>query len=495
MDDRFDFQLVTGELMDDEGLSYISNSYRAFGNDGTHFCCNSPITTGTGASPTVLTALTTASDHIPVVADYQLPAKMMASLGTVPTNVLQGDSVDIDVMVENIANVLTSIGADELDYTISVSGALAGGLSDIDFALGGGNTHQIALDTSVVGPQSGTVTVTTSSQSAANTLFTLPVNFTVDSPVIPQVIAKDDFDSTLNLNSFSQTPAPGAFSSNFDGFETYQVGVSSSIPAALIDDSTNGNPGDTQGIVDSSTKTDAWFGVTDVANPDNPGGSATATWEFDISGATDLEVSIDMAAMGDFQFLNDLFIWSYSVDGGNTTSLFTSSIESTIGSLTYTLADGDQFTLNDPIDITNTTFDETVLSNAFQTITSVIPETGNTLTISLVANTNDDNDATARAYAFDNIVITGLMPLRADFNNDDVVDDLDLAQWEGDYGLNGDSDANGDGFSNGLDFLIWQEELGSTALVAAVTSVPEPHSFALALLGLVPVISRNRQHS
>lgn len=73
VDDRFDFQLVTGELLDGIGLDYIDGSYRAFGNNGTHACCNSPLT-GTGASPTVLDALRQASDHLPVVADYALPA-------------------------------------------------------------------------------------------------------------------------------------------------------------------------------------------------------------------------------------------------------------------------------------------------------------------------------------------------------------------------------------------------------------------------------------
>ena len=79
MDDRFDFQLITTELNDDEGLSIIPGSYRTFGNNGTHSYNNS-ITTGSGASSAVLTAMTTATDHCPVVADYQLPAIMNVKL-------------------------------------------------------------------------------------------------------------------------------------------------------------------------------------------------------------------------------------------------------------------------------------------------------------------------------------------------------------------------------------------------------------------------------
>ncbi|MFM7373762.1 MAG: hypothetical protein ACKO39_01225, partial [Chthoniobacterales bacterium] len=36
MDDRFDFQLVTDEVLDGRGFSYIINSYWAFGNTGSH---------------------------------------------------------------------------------------------------------------------------------------------------------------------------------------------------------------------------------------------------------------------------------------------------------------------------------------------------------------------------------------------------------------------------------------------------------------------------
>ncbi len=47
-------------------------------------------------------------------------------------------------------------------------------------------------------------------------------------------------------------------------------------------------------------------------------------------------------------------------------------------------------------------------------------------------------------------------PLPGDFDGDGDSDGDDLAQWEGDYGLNGDSDADGDGQTSGIDFLAWQ---------------------------------------
>ncbi|MCP4611130.1 MAG: hypothetical protein GY845_20670 [Planctomycetes bacterium] len=69
MDDRFDFQFITDEFSDNNGIDYVANSFRVFGNDGTH-TLNGTITTGTGASSNVLSALAIVSDHLPVVADY-----------------------------------------------------------------------------------------------------------------------------------------------------------------------------------------------------------------------------------------------------------------------------------------------------------------------------------------------------------------------------------------------------------------------------------------
>lgn len=71
MDDRFDFQFISGEFSDGNGIDYVANSFRVFGNDGTH-TLNDAITTGSGASTNVLNALANASDHLPVVADFAI---------------------------------------------------------------------------------------------------------------------------------------------------------------------------------------------------------------------------------------------------------------------------------------------------------------------------------------------------------------------------------------------------------------------------------------
>lgn len=93
-----------------------------------------------------------------------------------------------------------------------------------------------------------------------------------------------------------------------------------------------------------------------------------------------------------------------------------------------------------------------------------------------------------------NVVYDAISAYEADFNNDGVVDGDDLTKWEGDYGVNGGSDADGDGESTGNDFLWWQRQLGSgVPLAAAVTSVPEPASITLLTLlaiSMLPRVSR-----
>lgn len=231
MDDRFDFQLVTSELTDGEGMSYLSGSYHTFGNNGSTYNGNiddasntysfSGVTSYTKSQ--VLGALASVSDHLPVVADYQIPARMGVQLATVPPIVTMGASISLGVTVSNIASVVAAIGADELDYTLSVSGDLFGGASGIDFALGGGNLHQVTLNTSMAGMKSGVITISSSSQGAANALQTFPINFEVVSLSQPADFDDDGFvdgdDLTTWRNNFGMsgggTKATG--DANLDG--------------------------------------------------------------------------------------------------------------------------------------------------------------------------------------------------------------------------------------------------------------------------------------
>jgi len=190
--------------------------------------------------------------------------------------------------------------------------------------------------------------------------------------------------SSQNLISFS-TDAP-AFSSPGDGFQKYQVGVSESIPYGLVDDTNNGYPADTVGVIDASTDHDEFFGVIDTVNGDNPGPDPYhATWVFDISSGTgDLTLSIDLGAMGDFE-ADDSFVWSFQVDGAAPQTFLTAAADED-GTLTYTMADGTTRDLDDPLVV-----DGVTLSNVFQSFQTPVPS-GSTLTVVLTALTDGGSE-------------------------------------------------------------------------------------------------------
>ena len=191
VDDRFDFQLVTGEVRDGGGFDYVSGSYWAFGNTGTHLI-NQAISTGSAATlaarlpgyttsqaQTVLANLTKVTDHLPVVADYQLPAKMMASLAAPPARVIRGATVSGTLTVSNSAPVAVAAGADRLQYAFAGTGGFASSGTGSDAAMGAGTMHLLTLSTTLAGLRSGTVSVTASSLQAMNPTFSGTVSTTV----------------------------------------------------------------------------------------------------------------------------------------------------------------------------------------------------------------------------------------------------------------------------------------------------------------------------
>lgn len=244
-----------------------------------------------------------------------------------------------------------------------------------------------------------TFTVDTDGGSEAFALRNIEI---ISGGVGADVVAFDLVGSaSQNLTDFSN-PFDGAFASGGDGFQTYQRGVSGSIPFSVLDDSLMTFPSDSLGIVDD-TNLDSFFGATDTQNGDN-NGPVSAVWTFDITGATELGLSIDMGAMGDFES-SDTFTWTYSIDGGATQTAFSGSADEAI-SQDYTLAGGSVVTLNDPM-----TVDGALLSNVLTPVTTALQGEGVSLTLTLTLQT----DGGSEAFAFQNIKV-----LR-DFEDDVVV--------------------------------------------------------------------------
>lgn len=224
-------------------------------------------------------------------------------------------------------------------------------------------------------------------------VLTLWFNIATAAPI---TVASDMVISTsYNLNSYTNRYT-NAFASSDDGFQKYQRSVSPNIPTPVLDDSVSSS--DLQGII-SQSNTNEFFGIADTKNSNNTG-PVTAEWLFNISGASNLMLSIDMGAMGDFENSNDSFRWEFAIDGGTFLPIFESLVDKP-ASLLYTMESGSSTLLNDPM-----TVDGLFLSNSLQTFSRTIAGTGLELALRLTAQTDGSNEA----IAFQNIIITSTVP-------------------------------------------------------------------------------------
>ena len=109
----------------------------------------------------------------------------------------------------------------------------------------------------------------------------------------------------------------------------------------------------------------------------------------------------------------------------------------------------------------------------------------------------DSNDAFA-AHDVDNLIVDFSCSLCSDFDGDLDVDQMDLAIWRGEYGVDGFADSDGDGDSDGQDFLQLQQQYTGDGFqvvsASAVASVPEPATLVLMLVSMsVGVLGRQKE--
>jgi subtilisin-like proprotein convertase family protein/endonuclease/exonuclease/phosphatase family metal-dependent hydrolase len=159
LDDRYDFQLVSGELFGTGGLAYRAGSYRTFGNNGSVSMNGSINDPGSTALPglsnrtQVLDLLTTVSDHLPVVADYTY---VITAPPVTPTLAVSPGTL--------AAPLTTTAGTASAAQTITVSGSgLTGAVTvtaptglEVSLASGSGYGATLSLT-----PASGTLASTT----------------------------------------------------------------------------------------------------------------------------------------------------------------------------------------------------------------------------------------------------------------------------------------------------------------------------------------------
>ena len=201
VDDRFDLHFFTAALNDGVGLAYVPGTVRTLGNDGNHFDIaintgnNSYYPSNIARSNALANALFVASDHMPVIMEYQVPAAMSASLQPLPPRVLVGAAVPVRAVVSNIAQGVWDAGIDDLPFSVSGSQFVVGSASGQAPLSPATSIGQLALNTSSAGIASGIVTVSTTAQAAANASIQLPVSVQVSAHANPSFSPSADQDT------------------------------------------------------------------------------------------------------------------------------------------------------------------------------------------------------------------------------------------------------------------------------------------------------------
>jgi hypothetical protein len=209
-----------------------------------------------------------------------------------------------------------------------------------------------------------------------------------------ELIAFDLHNSQSHRLIQYNNPFQNAFTHSIDdSFQVHQLGVST-ISSGLLDTSTTGS--DSLGLINAEDDFDSFFAVQDVDNPANTKGHATASWVFDISAATNLSLSLDIAAMGDFE-LSDWFRWDYAIDNLTRQPLFELRSDQT-KTQSYQLASGYSTVINDPLSLNNQ-----LLNNHFQTFSGQLFGQGSQLELFFTAQQNGGNEV----LAFRNLEVAG----------------------------------------------------------------------------------------
>ena len=208
LNDRFDFIVPSLGAADGRGISAMTSTMRVPGNDGAHY--NIDINAGTNTyyptdinrSNILADNLGMASDHITQLMEFQVPAKMSASLVSAPTRVIKSALASIEVKVQNVAPYFSSTGVDPLVFAVACTGSVTGTASGTGPLSPSSISKFVTLNTSVVGTVTGSVNVTSSNEAVETPSIALPVSAQVVRSSNPTLDPTADADSvTLPIDT------------------------------------------------------------------------------------------------------------------------------------------------------------------------------------------------------------------------------------------------------------------------------------------------------
>ncbi|MFM7808060.1 MAG: endonuclease/exonuclease/phosphatase family protein [Planctomycetota bacterium] len=186
LDDRFDFIMPSVAANDGNGISMLASTMRAVGNDGAHY--NTDINAGNNTyfpgdltrSNALSDDLVIASDPIPQILEFTVPAKLSAAFAsTLPTRAIKGAAVTLPVRIQNAATYVNTSGVDDMPYALTCSGAVSGSSTGTGALQPSSTSVNVTLNTATVGTATGTVTVTSSAEAVETPSVALPVSVQV----------------------------------------------------------------------------------------------------------------------------------------------------------------------------------------------------------------------------------------------------------------------------------------------------------------------------
>lgn len=225
MDDRFDFILLSSNLIDGNGFDYLGNpaypystttwndpnhSYRAWGNDGGSFGAGIRTTDNTMVGQAIAQAIkdaATTNGHLPVFLDLRVPPKVDSDEVLDFGVVFKGANPLRTLMVWNSGNVglWTANGIAALNYDlVASSGFVAPSGSFSDAAGGGANSHIVRMQTGSLGVKTGTVTIRSNAPDEPDRIVTVMGRVDPSGDVDGNRCV-DDSDLAAVLAAFGQT--------------------------------------------------------------------------------------------------------------------------------------------------------------------------------------------------------------------------------------------------------------------------------------------------
>jgi hypothetical protein len=180
MDDRHDQILLSASLIDGEGFDYVgdpampystttwndaNHSYRAWGNDGSSFDGTLTVAGNQMVGSTIAQALVDSAagqGHLPVFLDMRVPPRITSDLTLDFGQAEQGAAAERLLAVANDGEVVLwgTNGVADLEYSLEpMAGFTAPAGWFIEPPGGSSADHVIMMDTSTVGPMSGTLTI------------------------------------------------------------------------------------------------------------------------------------------------------------------------------------------------------------------------------------------------------------------------------------------------------------------------------------------------